>query len=605
VTGEPFTSRELTDQDRVVGGSERDDGSDGQADDYGEGQLGPVELACVSARAARQNLAALRAKTCEQLRDTDGGNGDRFALRFGHRVLAHVDERGNRTYYVADETNLWDRDRTGVVARAADQVIAELYERADVLERDAQVVEAETDSGAASGAASGASCDEAVRLRERATALRAWARRSDTLRGRAAAAIIGTDRYGLRVGGVTDFDDRKNLVAVGDGRVLELGQEDGTGWDVTCRRRELDDMCHSVAAAAWRPEILESPPELAKQFVETFLPEPGKLELIFKLLGHALAAGNPHRYFVILRGGTTSGKTQLVAALSRLLGRYAATSPASIFYQSKGDRPRPDVIRLYGKRLVFLPEASRRWELHASRIKQFTGGDQDPQRAMRSDVFVEQTPVCLPVVYANELPRIVGADEATRRRLLVPRMDQTLPKSLEDTEIKERFVRDRVVAEWLLALLVRGFVEARRDGTADVEAAFSASGAPQAARATGLTGAETTSDVTDELYHLGDFLRWARDSGRLTWVPQDERAYGTASTYVPQETLYSTYTSWCKVYGDRYDRVEQLGLRGFNAELRANHGFTDCKSGVRRWEGWRLQEVSLAELRASLAAEQN
>jgi phage/plasmid-associated DNA primase len=485
-----------------------------------------------------------------------------------------VDDRGSRKFYVADETNLWSRDQTGAVSRATDAVITDLFERASQLEREAEDAD---------------DLDDAAResRRERAASLRALARRSDTVRGRSSMAALGTDRYGLRVAGVGDFDRRKNLVACGDGKVLVLGDEDGRGWNVTVRRRELGDMCASVVNARYRPEVLDSPPDLVKQFVETFLPEDGKVELLFKLLGHALVGGNPHRYFVILRGGTTSGKTQLIMTLQRVLGRYAAASPASIFYQSKGDRPRPDIIRLYRRRYAILAEASRKsWELHASRIKQFTGGDQDPQRAMRSDVFVEETPVCLPIVYANELPRIIGADAATRRRILGPWMNQTLPKHMEDVSIRDRFINDEAVGEWTLAALVRGFELARRDGMSDVEAAFSL--------------ASEGDEVGDELYHLSDFLRWVKNTDRLVWVPEHERVYGDKSTYVTMEALYGSYVNWCKVFGDRYDRLEQLSLKDFNRELRDNHKFTSCKAKVHRWEGWRLQEVSLAELHASV-----
>jgi phage/plasmid-associated DNA primase len=405
-------------------------------------------------------------------------------------------------------------------------------------------------------------------------------------------AALGTDRYGLRVAGVGDFDRRKNLVACGDGKVLVLGNEDGRGWNVTVRRRELGDMCASVVNARYRPEVLDTPPDLVKQFVETFLPEDGKVELLFKLLGHALVAGNPHRYFVILRGATTSGKTQLIMTLQRVLGRYAATSPASIFYQSKGDRPRPDIIRLYRRRYAFLPEASRKtWELHANRIKQFTGGDQDPQRAMRSDVFVEEAPRCLPVVYANELPRIVGMDPAAKRRVIVPSMDQSLPKHLEDEKIRDRFINDEAVGEWTLAALVRGFERARRDGMLDVETAFSLD----------------TNVAVDALYHLSDFLGWARETSRLVLVPEDERVRGVKSTYARLSEVYTTYTSWCKTFGSRYDRLEQLGFKEFNDELRANHGFTSVNVGGLRWEGWRLGavEVTWNDLHAAALTDWN
>lgn len=534
-------------------------------------------IAALSAASASGRLAEIRGRPLELFRFTDGGNGDRFASRWGHRVLAHVDEAQVRRYFVADETNLWARDQTGLVARASEAVLEECYRRADELDPPADLYEVKDGEP-----------DEFAATRETGQALRAWTRRSDTVISRRSAPALATDKYGLRVAGVQAFDGDRRLVAAAGGRVVVLtgGAGEQAEATATVRDRRLEDMCLSSAQAEWRPEVLESPPDLVKQFVETFLPEPGRVELLFKLLGHALTGGNPNRYFVILKGGTTSGKTQLVAALQRTLGGYVGTSPATIFRTSKDDKPRPDVIRMYRKRLAFLPEASKKsWELHASRIKQFTGGDQDPQRAMRSDVFVEERPLCMPVVYTNELPKIVGMDEATKRRIIVPTMDHTLPKHAEDTAIKERFVGDSDVAAWLLAALVRGWLAAQREGLADVEREFSLS----------------TGDGIGELYHLSDFMEWARESERLAYAPAAPK-----NSFAALNALHGLYTSWCQVFGSRYDRLEQLGLKEFNAELRANHEFTSVKSSsVTRWDGWQLRELALSELAAEFASQRN
>lgn len=536
--------------------------------------LSLVELTCLSAELASEGLAKLRGRPTEFFRRSDGGNADRLAARFGHRLRAEVDDRQVRRFWVADETNLWDLDRTGVTARAAEAVIEELYRRADELDPPGEPLTQTGDAGEDAAAAA---------ARELGVSLRKWARASDNAAGRRSMAAIATDKYGLRVPGVRGFDTNTRLLACGDGQVIELGEGEGARGGVTVRKRQLGDMCHSVIHASWRPEVLEAPPDLVKQFVETFLPEDGRVKLLFKLLGHALVGGNPNRYFVILKGGTTSGKTQLVAALQRVLGNYVGTSSATIFRMNKDDKPRPDVIRSYRKRLLFLPEASKKsWELHASRIKQFTGGDQDPQRAMRSDVFIEERPLCMPVVYTNELPKIIGMDPGTQRRVIIPTMEHTLAREAEDVTIKERFTNDDGVGAWLLAALVRGYEEVRAEGLDDVEREFSLA----------------TREGVSGLHHLSDFMEWIRvASGRLTFVPEGQRGYGVKGTYVTTEGLHHTYTGWCKTFGSRYDRLEQLGLREFNDELRANHGFVICKSGTWRWEGWRLADVSLAELR--------
>jgi hypothetical protein len=184
------------------------------------------------------------------------------------------------------------------------------------------------------------------------------------------------------------------------------------------------------------------------------------------------------------------------------------------------------------------------------------------------------------------MPKIIGMDAPTRRRVLVPVMDHTVPKEQEDVTIKERFIKDPEVHKWLFAAMVRGYLDAQQNGMDDVFAEF----------------ALTTTDSMSGMYHLSDFLEWLREADRLQAVSETERhAYGIKSKYVEHTELYTTYRNWLKVFASRYDRLEELGLKEFNSELKENHGFVEIKSGVRRWEGWRMAALSFADMSALAA----
>lgn len=543
-------------------------------------------------------IAPIRGRSTELFRDTEGGNGDRMASRHGDFILC--DKTGKtRTYYVARTNGLWVEDRDGEVVRRADEVVQEMYARAAQLRADE-----DDDDGDGAG---------------RAGTLEQWARQSDGMGAMQAMAALAVDKYRRRVTAHEYFDRNNDIISTNSG-VIALG-DDG---EITVRNRTLADRCTICAQASYRPDILDSPPPLVKQFLETFLPEEGRWQLIFKLLGYALRGGNRRRLFVILKGGTTSGKTQLVQALIETLGGYAGASAATVFRTSHEDKPRPDVIALYRKRIAFFAEASKSWRLEASRIKQFTGGDVDPQRGMHSDIIRQERPDCMPVIYTNEMPKIIGLDPATKRRVIIPTMDHTIPKDREDPTIKDRFMRDPNVRDWLLTALVWGYSESSRrtlvpgegdqlkwrDGMWDVEREFALS----------------TSDAINEMYHLSDFLAWLRgddddgddDGGdspagsggsataQLTTVPPEQLdAWGMKSKYVTQSALYERYTFWVKSYGDRFDRLEQLSLVDFNRQLIDNHGFIRVSSGGPRWRGYILKDVTLAQLKSLLQQQSN
>lgn len=511
------------------------------------------EIAETVAEATGDPIAAIRGRATETFRNTEGGNGDRMAARFGDKLLCELNQRG-RTYYVARADQMWAEDRDGAVTRLADEVVQEMYRRADELE---------------------AGGDETAEIGQ---ALRAWARQSDSMTALRAMAALAVDKYHRRVTASEHFDADPRLLSAGE-EVVEL-RPDG----VAVRKRERADRCTLRTSVPYRPDVLESPPPLIKQFIDTFLPEENRWQRLFKLLGSALHGGNDRRLFVILKGGTTSGKTQLVRGIIETLGGYVGASAATIFRTNHDDKPRPDVIALYKKRITFLAEASKSWRLEASRIKQFTGGDIDPQRGMRSDVIQQGNPMCMPVIYTNEMPKIVGLDEATKRRILVPTMEHTVNKDKEDPTIKERFIRDPEVHTWLLAALVNGYVESTKPGGLnDVLAEFALS----------------TSAAISEMYHLGEFLAWLQDGDepQLYELPEAERAaYGVKSRYVSHTDLFTRYTHWVRTFGDRFDRLEAAGFVDFNKQLRDNHGFIEAKSGVKRWTGWVLRDVSLANL---------
>lgn len=352
---------------------------------------------------------------------------------------------------------------------------------------------------------------------------------------------------------------------------------------MTRRKIEPQDMLTLSTAVEYKPELLRDdsgavvpPPALVQQFYDTFIPEENRRALILKALGSALLGGNPGRLLLILKGKTTNGKTQLVEALRATLGTYAGVGNPSMFRGNLDDKPRPDVISVLKKRAVFLAEASKNWELHGDRVKAITGGDGIKVRKMRSDDFLEVVPHFMPIFYANDMPRINGADQALKRRMLV--MDFKHTPAVEDPTIKQKFLASQEVREYLLAALVDGCIRAMAEGLEDVKDEFAA----------------FTTTSFDETTHLGEFFEWLHDSGQLEVLDAEQQSvHGVKTTYVKVKGMHERYKTWVEIHGNKQDKSDVLNYKEFNAQLRDNYGWvSENVNGGLRWIGMRLKDHS-------------
>lgn len=338
------------------------------------------------------------------------------------------------------------------------------------------------------------------------------------------------------------------------------------------RAGSVDDLNSRSCAVDYDPDAT-SP--LLDQFLETFLPEELDQRFVFAVLGQALRAGNQTRVFPIIIGGTTSGKSQLLAAVHEVLGSYCCAVGSSVFRGNLDDRPRPDLVRAAYCRLAYATEASKSWALHADQIKRLTGGDSLPYRNLYGQV-VNVVPRFTPLLVTNELPRITNADPALRRRVLVIHFDQSLEPGKEDPEVKRRFISDPACRRALLARLVAG----ARDSLTELRNV-----PPRYVLA--------TLQARAELDHVDDFLLWLTDEGVLV----DAEDGLPVSACAKASTLHEWYGVWLARHGDKIDKADALNMRAFGEALRGR-GWESRLSAGTRWLGRRLAVPSDAALGA-------
>lgn len=458
----------------------------------------------------------------EAERASDLGNGTRFARLFRDRVK-YVTGAGwfiwNGTYWKPDESDL--------VVQLTREVIQDINEQA--------LREGDDDT------------------RNRWLA---WALNSEShSRMTAMVKIAATDPRVVRLLG--DFDPHRHLLTCPNGTLnLQTGEllpHDPAHLITNCTGVEY----HADAEAA-----------LLDDFHVTFLPDRELREYVYALMGSALFGGNRARAFVILQGGTTSGKSTWVAGVSEALGTYSAPVNPSVFRGSMDDKPRPDLLRVMRVRLAIAEEAGSAWELHTDQIKRLTGGDVIVARGMNSNRLIERRMDFTPVVVTNELPHLTGMDEAAARRIVTLNFDQTIPADEVDISRKPAFLADEAVRVAILAKLVAGCRSwDERRGLVVPE--------QQQLR---------TREAHEELDTVTAFIRDARDSEQLTYD-----AELLASSSVGTTELYQEYKRWVRDNrGDAHRGGGAVGSRTFSQKLDALPGWERVRSNGTRWLGWQL-----------------
>lgn len=468
----------------------------------------------------------------DDVNTTDTGNGKRFVRRFGD-IVRYAPE--TELWYVWNGTH-WEPDVMGKAFALTAAVIRDI--------RDEALAAADEP-----GEGGGPSPRQRLLAHATKTESESSRRRMLTIAPEDPRILVGAD----------ELDSANDIIACPNGTVNLL-----TGELRRSRPADLATACTLVpyAEGAKSGEL--------NRYLDTFVPDPVDQEVLFALLGTALRGGNHCRMLPILLGGTTSGKSQLMAAVARMLRGYATAINVSVFRGNLDDKPRPDLVKAMFTRIAYATEASKVWELHADQVKRLTGGDSIPYRNLYAQ-SVEATPRFTPIIVTNAMPRVKGADEAFKRRMIVFTFEHSLLSKDEDPNVKDRFIRDEKCLSAILARVVAG---ARSPLFAQgikwdlIPAKF----------------VHGTMDSFEALDNIAEFLQWMVELGHLSVVNLvDTPAVQCAKA----SDLHGWYTHWVKKHGDKSDRDAQLSLRDFGVQLRTR-GWESAKAAGVRWLGWKL-----------------
>ena len=142
---------------------------------------------------------------------------------------------------------------------------------------------------------------------------------------------------------------------------------------------------------------------------------------IKRLCGYTLTGHTSEQILPFLYGTGMNGKTTLVEAFRRILGDYAADTPAETLLGDSHAGPQPELVRLRGARLVTAVETAAGGRLNETLVKRLTGGDVIAARLLYSNAVLEFRPTFKLWLVTNNKPTIRENSVAMWRRIhLVP-----------------------------------------------------------------------------------------------------------------------------------------------------------------------------------------
>lgn len=256
-------------------------------------------------------------------------------------------------------------------------------------------------------------------------------------------------------------------------------------------------------------------------FFERILPDKAVRDCLLRFFGSCLTGMVTDHVLFWLHGHGGNGKTTLIELIAYLMGDYAYKAPTELFTHHKRNpqSPSPDLLALYGRRLVFASETSEGVYFDEARVKELSGGDTISARGVHSKHFVNFTPTHKIVLTGNYDPLVSDVSYGFWRRMAKTPFTQTIPVEERDQGLQDKL---RSEAPGIFNRLLDGWREYRKIGLSIPAQIIAATKAYQ-----------EDQDLVREFLH---------ESGRVDLKPNGQ---------MEKSALYLEYRNW----------ADQSGLR--------------------------------------------
>lgn len=306
---------------------------------------------------------------------------------------------------------------------------------------------------------------------------------------------------------------------------------DVTRWTAAVEARDghdRADLLTSVVPIAWRGLDAQAPRWRA--FFAQMVVDPEKRRTVQQFAGTALLAIAP-QFVMFHYGSGANGKSVFLETLVRVLGPGLSVGLPRESIVGGSERgsgsASPDLVRLFGKRMVRILEVKADVPLQEDLIKRLTGGEAFPVRSLFKGYFEFQS-VATPHMSGNGLPTIDGTDNGIWRRMLLVHWDQTVAEEdrLDFETMVSGFIADE--GPGILAWLVEGALDYLANGLVVAESVRA-----------------STDDYRDDMDPIGEF--------RKACVVE------ASGTKVQSRTMYEAYRSWSMANAKRVRTETKFG----------------------------------------------
>lgn len=154
-------------------------------------------------------------------------------------------------------------------------------------------------------------------------------------------------------------------------------------------------------------------------FMRSKLPDDAVREMVQISSGLGLL-GVTVQYLFFHYGNGANGKSVYMETLCRMMGEAAVTLPSTSIIGEGGSSggASPDIVRLYGRRLLRVKELPEGEALRENLVKELTGGEAVTARDLFSG-YMDFEPKFIAMMSGNGYPKITGTDDGIWRRMAV------------------------------------------------------------------------------------------------------------------------------------------------------------------------------------------
>ncbi len=304
-------------------------------------------------------------------------------------------------------------------------------------------------------------------------------------------------------------------------------------------------------------------------FLARIQPEPAMRGFLQRWFGYSMFGITSEQALCYFYGLGANGKSVLSDLMARMIGEYAASARIQSLTGGErrgGGEATPDLMSLVGARFVRAAEPDEGVTWNEGFIKEITGGEPMKVRALHSD-FIDFKPEFKLTLSGNHEPDIRGTDDGIWRRLMIVPFKVQIPKE-ERRDMTELLDDLMTEAPGILNWLLEGAVDWAERGLQP----------PDAVRA-------ATQTLRDESDPVGEFLRDAC------------LATGDEADWVSRATVAEAFNFWRDTQGlqrwtgntvSKRMKVKVDGWRHPETQM----GFTDGKRvGDRGYLGLKLNDI--------------